>query len=85
MMFKMLHGVWRLTETNRFAIAVEERSISNFYEHILSLSPQFLDYCFVKRVQAVAYKREKDSFIGPGKECNTLIKVDFSENYSCGH
>ena len=84
-MFKMLHGVWRLTETNRFAIAVEERSISNFYEHILSLSPQFLDYCFVKRVQAVAYKREKDSIIGPGKECNTLIKVDFSKNYSCGH
>ena len=60
---------------------VEEATTDDLCGHICTILPQFMERCFVKRQQALAYKHEREAI----DECadKDLLQVDFSENYTC--
>ena len=75
--------VWKQTESEWLKKVVEDDATADLFEHVKTLLPQFLEHCFVKTAQSEQYQIEKDCIAEPLNKAESLIQVDFSENYTC--
>ena len=73
--------VWKNDANDTLCKMVEEGTTDDLRGHICIILPQFMEHCFVKRQQALAYKHEREAI----DECadKALLQVYFSENYTC--
>ena len=75
--------VSKQTESERLTKVVEDGTTTDLFEHDKALLPQFLENCFVKRVQSEQYQIERNHIAKPLNKAEVLIQVDFSKNYTC--
>lgn len=76
--------VWKSDQDNKLCKAVEEGTTEDLFNHISSLVPQFLRHCFIKRMQAEYYQKQREAITSEQSDSSVaLLQVDFSENYTC--
>jgi len=75
--------VWKNDGDGRLTKVVEEGSASDLVTYLCSITPQFLEHCYVKRHQADMYKKQREAAETSWSEEAALLQVDFSENYTC--
>ena len=78
--------IWKNDENDKLCKAVEEGTVSELREYICSITPQFMEHCYIKRQQAARYTKEREAAMStPNDESKALLQVDYSENYSCSY
>ena len=53
--------VWKSDQDNKLCKAVEEGTTQDLFNHISSLVPQSLRHCFIKRMQAEYYQKQREA------------------------
>ena len=73
--------VWKNDANDRLSKMVEEGTPDDLRGNICAILLQFMEHCFVKRQQALAYKHELEAI----DECadKALLQINFPENYTC--
>ena len=77
--------VWKYDSDGKLSKVIEEGTTKDLMDHICSMTPKFLEHCFIKRKQADSYNKERDAAGTKHAEPHNdaLLQVDFSENYTC--
>ncbi len=53
--------MWKKNGESKLCKVLEEGTTDDLIDHIISILPQFLEHCYIKRQQAASYKTERDS------------------------
>ena len=78
-------AIWK-NDKDKLIKVVEDGTVKELTDHIISLIPQFLEHCYIKRKQSATYQKERLNAEPKSENYNpshALIQVDFSENYTC--
>ena len=78
-------ATWK-NDKEKLIKVIEDGSVKELSDHKVSLIPQFLEHCYIKRRQSSSYQKERFNAETKSKDYDpfhALIQVDFSENYTC--
>ncbi|XP_072180506.1 uncharacterized protein [Diadema setosum] len=73
---------WESGDDGRMKKILEEGTVGELLHHAMTILPQFLKHCYVKREQAAVYNEHRKK--APESDVHhAVLQVDFSENYTC--
>ena len=73
----------RWQENNgRMAKIQETGTIEDLYNYICSISPKFIQHCYIKRQQAKKYEEDK-KLASTTNNTVAVLQMDSAENYTC--